>query len=225
MANISSGHRKVYEELIAEGLIGVDEAGKGDYFGPLVCAACFLNSELHNPLKREKIKDSKHLSNNRVREIARLIKETCPYDIIAIGPAKYNQLYQEIKNLNRLLAWAHAKAIENLLGKTNCKHVLTDQFGSERLVLKALQEKGRKVNLIQQPKAEQNPAVAAASILARAEFLARLESLSQAFGIDLQPGAGPPTDRVARKFLAKHGRDKLPLVAKMHFKNTRKVLS
>lgn len=214
----------MYEELIADGLIGTDEAGKGDYFGPLVCAACYLDSKILKAISNHGIRDSKKISNGRVRILADTLKNLCPHNIIIIGPEKYNQLYAKMKNLNKLLAWAHAKAIENLLEKVNCKNVLTDQFGRESLVVNFLQEKGKQVNLIQRHKAESNLAVAAASILARAGFLDRLESLSSAYKIDLHPGAGAPTDQAILKFVQKHGREKLPLVAKVHFKNTKKVL-
>jgi ribonuclease HIII len=214
----------VHEDLLATGLIGTDEAGKGDYFGPLVCAACYLDNNLLVILAETGIRDSKKISDGRVKVIAAEIKKFCPHNIIAIGPEKYNQLYSKMKNLNRLLAWAHAKAIENLLGKVECKNVLTDQFGSERLVLGALQENGKKINLIQEHKAEANPAVAAASILARAEFLYKLEALSESYGVKLHPGAGEPTDKAIREFVKQHGPEKLANVAKLHFKNTRKTL-
>lgn len=214
----------MYDELIAGGLIGTDEAGKGDLFGPLVCAACYINSEILLSISQAGIKDSKRLSDNRIKTLALTIKKGCPHNIVVIGPEKYNQLYAKMKNLNRLLAWAHARAIENLLSKVDCQDVLTDQFGDERLVKSVLQEKGKKINLIQRTKAETNLAVAAASVLARAEFLKRLESLSRQFKIDLHLGAGVPTDRALLKFVKKHGQDKLHLVAKTHFKNIKKVI-
>jgi ribonuclease HIII len=213
----------VHDELIAGGLIGTDEAGKGDYFGPLVCAACYVDSKTAPILTKANVRDSKRISNNRVCELAILIKAACPHDIIVILPEKYNALYAKFRNLNRLLAWAHAKAIENILEKAPCENVLTDQFGDEKLVQRALQEKGRQVNLIQRTKAEQNLAVAAASILARAEFLNRLIGLSKSFGVNLHAGAGAPTDQSAREFIKINGKDKLGQVAKLHFKNTQKA--
>jgi ribonuclease HIII len=213
----------VYDELIAGGLIGTDEAGKGDLFGPLVCAACYINSEILSLISSAGIKDSKRLSDNSVKTLAISIKKICPHNIIVIGPEKYNQLYPKMKNLHRLLAWGHAKAIENLLFRVDCHNVLTDKFANERFVKSALQEKGKKVNLIQRTKAEMNITVAAASILARAEFLKRLESLSIQFKIHLHPGAGAPTDQALLKFLKKYGQDKLHLVAKIHFKNIKKI--
>jgi ribonuclease HIII len=214
----------VHDELIAGGLIGTDEAGKGDYFGPLVCAACYVDGATSERLESAGVKDSKRLSNKRVQEIAIKIKTICPHNIVAIGPSKYNDLYAKMKNLNRLLAWAHARTIENILAEVNCQNVLTDQFGDERLVLSALQDKGKKVNLIQRTKAEQNQAVAAASILARDGFLSRMAALSKEFGMTIPLGAGAPVDEALAKFVKMHGREKLGLVAKIHFRNTSKVL-
>jgi len=213
----------VYDELIADGLIGTDEAGKGDLFGPLVCAACYIDTEILSSIPSTSIKDSKKLSDNRVKTLAISVKNVCPHNIIIIGPEKYNQLYPKMKNLHRLLAWGHAKAIENLLSKVDCHNVLTDKFADERFVKSALQKKGKEVNLIQQTKAEANLAVAAASILARDEFLKRLESLSIQFKIHLHPGAGAPTDQALLEFIKRHGRDKLHLVAKTHFRNIKKM--
>ena len=212
-------------DLLAEGLIGTDEAGKGDYFGPLVCAACYVDSRNAKRVEAVGTKDSKKISNKKAHQIASSIKRICPHDVVVIGPKRYNELYQEFRNLNKLLAWAHARALENLLGKVDCRRAMTDQFGDVRFVQNALQEKGRQIELIQVPRAESNLAVAAASVLARAEFLRRLDLLSESFGVNLHPGAGPPTDAALLEFVEKHGREKLPLVAKVHFKNTKKALS
>ncbi len=214
----------MYEELLESGLIGTDEAGKGDYFGPLVCAACYLNNDLYDILSTTGIRDSKKISNGKAKTVAIEIKRYCPHNVVVIGPEKYNQLYAKFKNLNRMLAWAHAKAIENMLEKVKAAYALTDQFGNEKLVKDALQKEGKGINLLQIPKAEANPAVAAASVLARAEFLWRIERLSKEYDVDLHLGAGSPTDSSGRVFVARHGAEKLPMVAKYHFKNTKKVL-
>jgi len=214
----------LYDELIANGLIGTDEAGKGDYCGPLVCAACYVDSETNKILTENGIRDSKKISDGKAFKLAVVIKNNCPYSIVVIGPEKYNQLYSKMKNLNRLLAWAHAKAIETLVEKTQTKTVLADQFGKENLIADALKNKVSDIRLLQAHKAEANIAVAAASILARAEFLNRLNSLSDKFDVKLRAGAGIPTDEAIKLFIEKHGREKLELVVKIHFKNTKKVL-
>jgi ribonuclease HIII len=205
--------------------IGIDESGKGDYFGPLVIAAVFVDATTQGELALMQVRDSKKISDGRILEMAPDIKTICPHSVIAIGPQKYNELYAKIKNLNRLLAWGHAKALENLIERVSCERAISDQFGNERLILNVLQEKGRKIVLEQRPKAESDMAVAAASILARAEFLLRLKRLSGEVGTTLPKGASPTVELAARMVIKKHGQDRLGTVAKLHFKTTQAVLA
>jgi ribonuclease HIII len=205
--------------------IGIDESGKGDYFGPLVIAAVFVDATTQGELKLMAVRDSKKISDGRILEMAPDIKTICPHSVIAIGPQKYNELYAKIKNLNRLLAWGHAKALENLLERVPCERAISDQFGDERLILNALQDKGRTIVLEQRTKAESDLAVAAASILARAEFLLRLKRLSNEVGTTLPKGASPTVELAARMVIKKHGQDRLGHVAKLHFKTTQAVLA
>ena len=206
--------------------IGIDESGKGDYFGPLVIAAVFVDSTTQGELRLMEVRDSKKISDGRVLEMAPDIKTICPHSVIAIGPQRYNELYAKIKNLNRLLAWGHAKALETLLERgITCERAISDQFGDERLILSALQEKGQKITLEQRPKAESDLAVAAASILARAEFLIRLKRLSSEVGTTLPKGASPAVELAAKMVVKKHGQERLGSVAKLHFKTTKAVLA
>ncbi len=205
--------------------IGIDESGKGDYFGPLVIAAVFVDATTQGELRLMEVRDSKRISDGRVLEMAPDIKTICPHSVIAIGPQKYNELYAKIKNLNRLLAWGHAKALENLLERVPCERAISDQFGDERLILSALQEKGKKIVLEQRTKAESDLAVAAASILARAEFLIRLKRLSSEVGTTLPKGASPAVELAAKMVIKKHGQERLGSVAKLHFKTTKAVLA
>jgi len=206
--------------------IGIDESGKGDYFGPLVIAAVFVDATTQGELKLMEVRDSKKISDGRILELAPDIKTICPHSVIAIGPQKYNELYAKIKNLNRLLAWGHAKALENLLERgVTCERAISDQFGDERLILNALQAKGRTIVLEQRTKAESDLAVAAASILARAEFLLRLKRLSSEVGTTLPKGASPAVELAAKMIIKKHGQERLGSVAKLHFKTTKAVLA
>ncbi|MCP9471371.1 MAG: ribonuclease HIII [Nitrospira sp.] len=205
--------------------IGIDESGKGDYFGPLVIAAVFVDATTQRELALMQARDSKKLSDGRILEMAPAIKTICPHSVIAIGPQKYNELYAKIKNLNRLLAWGHAKALENLLEQVSCKRAIADRFGDEQLIANALQEKGRTIVLEQRTKAESDLAVAAASILARAEFLRRLKRLSDEVGTTLPKGVSSSVELAAKMIVKKHGRERLGTVAKLHFKTTRAVLS
>jgi len=204
--------------------IGIDESGKGDYFGPLVIAAVFVDATTQDELILMNVRDSKKISDGRILEMAPDIRMICPHSIIAIGPQRYNELYAKIRNLNRLLAWGHAKALETLLEKVSCGRAISDQFGDERLILNALQEKGRTIVLEQRHKAESDLAVAAASILARAEFLLRLKRLSDEIGTTLPKGASPAVELAGRMIVKKHGEDRLGSVAKLHFKTTQAVL-
>jgi ribonuclease HIII len=205
--------------------IGIDESGKGDYFGPLVIAAVFVDATTQGELRLIGVRDSKKLSDGRVLEMAPDIRTVCPHSVIAIGPQKYNELYAKIKNLNRLLAWGHAKALENLLERgITCERAISDQFGDEQLILNALQEKGRTILLEQRTKAESDVAVAAASIVARAEFLLRLKRLSSEVGTTLPKGASPAVEIAAKMVIKKHGQERLGSVAKLHFRTTQAVL-
>ena len=205
--------------------IGIDESGKGDYFGPLVIAAVFVDATTQGELRLMQVRDSKKISDGRILEMAPDIKTICPHSVIAIGPQKYNELYEKIRNLNRLLAWGHAKALETLLERVTCERAISDQFANERLILNVLQEKGQKIVLEQRTKAESDLAVAAASILARAEFLLRLKRLSSEVGTTLPKGASPAVELAAKMIIKKHGQERLGSVAKLHFKTTQAVLA
>ena len=210
---------------VEKGRIGTDESGKGDYFGPLVVAGVFLPEGQENVLSELGVKDSKKFSDNRVRELAEVIKKGYTHSIVAIGPEKYNELYTKLRNLNRILAWAHSRAIENILEEVNCKLAITDQFGDKAFVLNALMKRGKTIELIQRPKAEEDLVVAAASILARAEFLKRLYFLSRDIGLDLPKGASPLVEEAGLKLVKGQGAQVLDKVAKTHFKITKRILS
>jgi ribonuclease HIII len=208
--------------------IGTDESGKGDYFGPLVIAGVLVTDETCAALRELGVMDSKKLTDQRIgqlrNEIAAVVGEKAIVTI-EIGPAKYNELYQRFKsggkNLNHLLAWGHATAIENLLARfPDCTQAIADQFGDERYILSQLKDKGRGIVLKQTPRAEANVGVAAASIVARQRFTSRIQQLSNQFGIQLPMGASSLVKDRARQFIAAHGREALGQVAKLHFKTT-----
>jgi ribonuclease HIII len=208
------------------GRIGSDESGKGDYFGPLVVAAFFMPEGQEEVLRELGVKDSKRTTDARCREIAATLKSAYPcHSVVAVGPEKYNELWAKLRNLNRLLAWAHARAIENVLERVPAGKAVTDQFGDERFVRQALLKKGREIELVQMPRAEEDPAVAAASILARAEFLSRLRFLSKDVGAELPKGASAQVEAAAVKLVREKGPAVLDKVAKTHFKTTVRVLA
>ncbi len=218
------GYEEVREESSGE-RIGVDESGKGDYFGPLVVAGVFLDAENEKKLRALNVRDSKKISDKKIKELRRIIRRDCRHSVVAIGPARYNQLYATMDNLNRILAWGHARVIENILAKTSCGTAVLDQFGKKDLVLNALMKKGRAIDVIQKVRGETDLAVAAASILARGEFVARLGKLSEEFGVKLPLGNNKAAViKAARAVIGKWGIDSLVKVGKIHFKTTKEIL-
>jgi ribonuclease HIII len=205
-----------------EGHIGVDESGKGDYFGPLVIAACYVGPE--HLAELDGVKDSKKITDALALKLAGNIRRVCPHSVIAIGPARYNEMYQKTPNLNRLLAWGHAQCIQNVLENQPSRKAISDQFADPRYLRSLLERKELDIELVSMPRAEVDIAVAAASILARAEFLNRLAKLGDEVGMVLPKGAtnviGP-----GKHAVAKHGREVLTRIAKLHFKTTQQVLS
>ncbi|MDD1753180.1 MAG: ribonuclease HIII [Methanotrichaceae archaeon] len=210
--------------------IGTDESGKGDYFGPMVIAGIWLDEPTKAKLEAMGIKDSKLLSDKRCRELAARIRTTCNEKFVEVElpPERYNELYEEFKkegkNLNHLLAWGHARAIESLLEKNSCTHAVADQFGDEKLILSKLMEKGKRLELIQTPKGERYIAVAGASILARDRFLSRMDKLGQEYSITLPKGASDAVIHPARQIIEKRGSAELKKVAKLHHKTTQRII-
>ncbi|NLJ67071.1 MAG: ribonuclease HIII [Clostridiales bacterium] len=204
-------------------IIGIDESGKGDYFGPLVIAGVYTDEITGPELQYAGVTDSKKISDVKSHDLAILIREICPYDIVIIENERYNDLYESIKNLNKLLAWGHARVLENLLEKVDCDHALSDQFGRPELIQKALMTKGRQIQLEQRPKAEENIAVAAASILARDEFVSGINRLESKFGFSFPKGASSNVVKAAKDFAEQFGKESMNQVAKLHFKITNQI--
>lgn len=210
-------------------IIGTDESGKGDYFGPLVSAGVYVDELTAKELAKCGVRDSKNLSDNENLILSEKIMVVCRghFAVIEISPETYNKLYEQFKkekkNLNTLLAWGHAKAIEEILSRVDCEIAIADQFADESFILGKLQEKGKKLELIQMHRAEQNIAVAAASILARARFLEKRSKLSNVYKIDLPKGASQTVIECAKKFVDMYGKESLRKVAKLHFKTTNEV--
>jgi ribonuclease HIII len=214
-------------------VIGTDEAGKGDYFGPLVIAAVAVTPDVATPLSRLGVIDSKQLSDAKMCVLARQIEDMLGTDccsVVAIGPPNYNAWYEALRargeHLNHLMAWGHAEVVARILQAqphlaTLETTMLTDQFGNARYVANQVKERGLGVRLVQQPRAESaHVAVAAASILARVRFVAAVAQLSEMVGQTLPLGAGPPVLAAGRKLVARQGVEVLSRVAKCHFKTT-----
>jgi ribonuclease HIII len=206
---------------------GIDESGKGDYFGPLVIAGAYTDAPLARALKAAGVMDSKRISSaRRIRELAGKIREIpgITTSVVAIGPERYNQMFGSFGNLNRLLAWGHAKVIENLAAqRPRCPRALSDQFARPEVLARALKQQGVDIQLDQRTKGESDIAVAAASILARERFIDWIDKTSAAGGIPLPLGASAAVIDAAREIVSRHGLDALSKVAKLHFKTTAAV--
>jgi len=205
--------------------IGTDESGKGDFFGPLVVAAVYIDEKTTLELEEAGVKDSKLISDNNIKIIESQIKKIIGdnFEIVQVNPEKYNKLYESFKNLNKIMAWAHSKTIENLLQKINCPNVISDKFGNEKLIKDELKKMNIELNLYQTPKAERYTAVAAASILARAKVVDWFSSKSSEVGFQIPKGGGSLVNVVAKRVLNQFDDNYLMKMIKFHFKNSQSI--
>jgi ribonuclease HIII len=223
LKTLAYSHPEVGVDLTAR--IGIDEAGKGDFFGPLCIAGVFADEKRIHELLAVGVKDSKTLSDKQILVLKKKIQQICPHTIVRIPPKKYNELYQSFRNLNRLLGWGHATAIAELISTTGCQEIIIDKFADESVVESALRQKQLQPHLVQKTKAESDPVVAAASILARAAFVEGIDKLSESMGMTLPKGASAAVIKAGKDFVLKYGPERLGEVAKLHFKTRDEVLN
>src|SRR5213082_3691570 len=221
------GYEEVHSPKMFEPHFGVDESGKGDFFGPLVISGVYADHGIARKLLDAGVVDSKRIgSDARIRTLADAIRKTSQglVETVLIGPAKYNELYEKFGNLNRLLGWGHARVIENLLAKKpDCPRALSDQFADARVVEQSLLRHARKINIEQRPRAESDIAVAAASILAREAFINWLERKGKEIGLRLDRGVSAGVKESAKKLVEMNGPDALRTVAKVHFRTAHEM--
>jgi ribonuclease HIII len=215
----------LHPKPVPERWVGIDETGKGDYFGPLVTVAAAIQRDSVPLLVELGVGDSKKFTDTKIIKMARELQHCCVYKSVIIGPAKYNALYAKIGNLNRLLGWAHACALESVLeAAPDCTYGLSDRFAkNDRVIGGQLQERGRAIRFDQRVRGESDPAVAVASILARAQFVRQMERLEKTIGVNLPKGASPAVITAGRRILDKGGMELLSRAAKLHFKTTKKL--
>ena len=216
------GYEEVHSPEMFQPHFGVDESGKGDFFGPLVIAGVYVDPGIARKFLYAGVVDSKRIgSDARIRTLADMIRKSSLglVETVLIGPAKYNELYEKFGNLNRLLGWGHARVIENLLArKPGCLRSLSDQFADAGVIRASLLKHGRKIAIEQRPRAESDIAVAAASIVAREAFINWLDRKSKELGLRLQRGVSPGVKESARKLVEMNGPGALREVAKVHFR-------
>ena len=233
-----------YEDVLDPGRSsahgGSDESGKGDFFGPLVVACCYTDERLSAAMREMGVRDCKQMTDKAVLAVGAKLRQLLGpdrYAVVKIGPAAYNRLYAKIKNINRLLAWAHGTCIEELLERQQaCPKVVVDQFApTESTIRRALKERGKGIVVEQRHRAEDDIAVAAASVVARAEFLRAIAAMAVEDGpipvdkvpLDMIPrGSSDPRVRaLAEEMVRKHGPTWLMNHCKAHFQTTDKVLA
>ncbi len=217
--SVAVREREQDPELPPGPVLGSDEAGKGDFFGPLVVVGLRLSPELGEALAEGGLVESKQVSDTRCHQLGAALLESFAPSVERLSPADYNAAYARIGNLNAILADLHTKAVRALAQTGDT--VVIDQFGPPGRMQRAL--RGTAIQLIQMPRAERVTAVAAASLVARHVFLKELEELSQEAGVDLPKGAGAPVDQAAVEFLKIHGPDGLGRFAKLHFANAKRL--
>lgn len=224
----AGGGTSMFENLDRTPHGGIDESGKGDFFGPLVVAGVFSGGELAEKLAAAGVCDSKMISSDgKIYDLERKIRALCGdrCAVLLLKNETYNRLYRKIGNLNRLLAWGHARVMENLLcSHPECPRMLSDQFAGEDVMRRALLERGRTVVFEQHPRAESDVAVAAASILARAAFIREMARLGESLGVKLVRGAGPQVRVTAERLVAEHGPEVLERCSKTHFRTYLEVM-
>lgn len=233
LGTVGVGYEEVLKPELLDARIGVDESGKGDFFGPLCIAGVYVNAAVLAAWKDQGVRDSKSITSDaQIAKVAEVIRGTpgCVFSVVPIGCEAYNRMHKTTGSVNRVLAWGHARVIENLMLQRDRMdpppvRAISDQFAQDKsTVAKALMELGRSIELVQRHRAEEDLAVAAASILARDEFVRRMARLEQDFAVRLPKGASKAVDEAADKFIAKHGPEALPKVAKMHFRNAYRAL-
>jgi ribonuclease HIII len=221
------GYEEVHSPEMFQPHFGVDESGKGDFFGPLVISGAYVDQGIARKLLDTGVVDSKRISSDaRIRALADTIRKSSLglVETVLIGPTKYNELYEKFGNLNKLLGWGHARVIENLLAKKpDCPRALSDQFADARVVEQSLLRHGRKINIEQRPKAESDIAVAAASILAREAFINWLERKGKEIGLRLDRGVSAGVKESAKKLVEMNGPGALRAVAKVHFRTAHEM--
>jgi ribonuclease HIII len=235
-----------YEEVLSPELFsahaGSDESGKGDYFGPLVVCCAYTDEALSAEMQKLGVKDCKQMTDKAVLTAGAKLRALLGPDrfaFVKLGPAAYNRLYAKMRNINRMLAWAHGTAIEELLTKrSGCPRVVVDQFApTEETIRRALKPLGKKVDVVQRHKAEDDIAVAAASVIAREIFLRDIQRMGEDLFGPQTPAAGEEPRRVpigssdprvralAEEMVRREGPVWIMNHAKAHFQTTDKVLA
>ncbi|WP_070121837.1 ribonuclease HIII [Bacillus marinisedimentorum] len=219
------------ENIESLSIIGSDEVGTGDYFGPMTVVAAYVPADMTGKLKSLGVKDSKNLNDTQITDIAKAIKSIVPHSLLILRNEKYNELQENGMTQGKMKALLHNQAINHLVKKIKPEKpdgVLIDQFAQPAVYFKHIRGKEQKIkkNVYFSTKAEGvHLSVAAASIIARYAFIKEFEKLSEAAGMVLPKGAGARVDEAAAVLMRKHGAEAMRKFAKVHFANTEKALN
>lgn len=221
---LSAAKEKTVEEHMTDfARVVISVAGKDDYFGPLVVSAIYIDAWIEAQLVMIGVRDT--LSDEQTILAAQKIRDIAPFAVVTIGNKNYNEAFAKIRDADKLLAWSYARVIEQICEKTPCHSVVASNFGDETIIQNVLTKKNQRVTLQQSPDPNEI-GVAAASLLARAEFLRRLAQLSTQVGITLPEGASNTSiNIVEREIVAKNGQSVLSEIAKLHVKAHEKILN
>jgi ribonuclease HIII len=208
----------------ARRVVGVDESGKGDFFGPLVVAAFLASDHDKQKLVQRGVRDGKLIADKKLLTLDEQLRAEFAHAVVVISPEEYNERYATIKNLNKLLAEGHAQAIGAVLAERRADLAISDKFGKTELIEQALCRRGLSIKLLQVVRGEEIPQVAAASIIARAAFLREIDKLSIGYGIEIPRGAGLIVDQAGRELARRHPSLVFSKIAKTHFKNYQRIV-
>jgi len=233
---VGLGYERELSPALFSAHAGSDESGKGDFFGPLVVCCAYTDERLSDEMIKMGVKDCKQMSDKSVLAVGAQLRHLLGpegYAVVKLGPAAYNRLYAKMRNINRMLAWAHGTAIEELLTKRRgCNRVVVDQFApTEATIRRALKPLGKAATVEQRHKAESDIAVAAASVIARELFMRDCEAMGRdCFGEGSEDriplGSSDPRVRaLAEEMVRKNGPVWLMNHCKAHFQTTDKVLA
>ena len=221
------GYEKVHDPEQYQPHFGIDESGKGDFFGPLVIAGAYTDESIVEKLVSLGVKDSKEVNSpQKIRNISAKIKKIqgFHYHVICISPERYNELYAKFNNLNSMLAWGHVKIMQELQQKCpNCKDSLSDQFAKPHVIESMAKRMGvTDLTIRQRTKAESDTAVAAASILAREAFINWMDKTGEDIGTEIPLGASARVKTIARK-IKSEAKYPLNTLVKTHFKTYKEL--
>lgn len=207
---------------------GLDESGKGDLFGPLVSACVIADGDMVRQWQKDGLQDSKKMSEAAILRLEKIIRKTkgVVIETTFAGMPKYNELMARPgNNVNKYLAWLHSKSLLAALAKKRVPWALLDQFSKQPLTQRLVAKEDTEIDLQMRTKAESDPVVAAASVIATAEFTRQLKKLSQAAGVELKKGASAAVKQQATELVRSQGADALGNYAKMHFKTAAEAIA